>query len=163
MDTTNIVHKSLLENGSDDTADFGDSGQSSRWAENEIETGKGINNWAESYLFSFSVLGGPVWHENGLNSRRKTKTDRDKAQLFLNAFMVSISFSAHREERPQTKKFYTKLEKTTGTCIRIRIEVKGRERLFPANKFCTRKNWRRRPAIVPGFEKSAAIFIFSVN
>ena len=41
-----------------------------------------------------------MWHENGLNSRRKTKTDRDKAQL-LNAFMVSISFSAHREERPE--------------------------------------------------------------
>ena len=63
MYTTNIVHKSLLENGSDDTADFGDSDEE-------------------------------ILHEIG---------------------------------------------EDTGSCIRIRIEIKGRERPFQRTNFAHAK------------------------
>ena len=76
--TTNIVHKGLLENGSDDdTADFGDSDEE-------------------------------ILHE---------------------------------------------MEKTTGSCTRIRIEIKGRARPFGRTNF----------TIVPGLEKSEAIITSNVS
>ena len=77
------MHKSLLENKSDDTADFGDSDEE-------------------------------ILHEIG----------EDDRQLYPDSDWN-----------------------------------KREEAAFPANKFCTRKNWRRRPAIVPGFGESAVILI----